>query len=62
MDPFSIPERLEPVAPSEPARRQGFSSDQRRRRNQEPRLPEVPDEDSDVSPDGEDLHKIDELA
>jgi hypothetical protein len=62
MDQFSIPDRLEPVAPAEPTRRQGFSSDQRRRRNQEQTPAQVHDEDNDPPPDGDDLHNVDELA
>lgn len=61
MDDFSIPDRLEPVAPTENTRRQAFSSDQRRRRNEKPK-PEIRDDDSDPLQDGEDSHNVDELA
>jgi hypothetical protein len=61
MDQFSIPNRLEPVAPAQPTRRQGSSSDERRR-SQKPLPEQVPDDDNDDSPEGEDLHNVDELA
>jgi hypothetical protein len=62
MDPFSIPDRLNPVAPAEPTRRQGFSSEQRRRRDQNP-APTPAQEDNENPPqDDEDLHNVDELA
>ncbi len=61
MDDFSIPDRLEPVAPTENTRRQALSSDQRRRRNEKPKS-EVRDDDSDPLQDGEDSHNVDELA
>jgi hypothetical protein len=65
MDPFSIPDRLGPVAPTEPPRRQGFSSDQRRRRNPNPLPPKDSEDDppqDDPAQDDEDLHNVDELA
>jgi len=62
MDNFSIPERLEPVAPAENTRRQSFTSDQRRRQNQNPPPKQAPEEDSDPTQDGEDSHNVDELA
>jgi hypothetical protein len=62
MDDFSIPGRIESVIPTEPTRRHGFSSDQRRNRNQDPVPPEVQDDDSNPAQDDEDLHKVDEIA
>jgi|HubBroStandDraft_6_1064221.scaffolds.fasta_scaffold1046597_2 hypothetical protein len=62
MDQFSIPERLEPVAPAEPTQRQGFSSDQRRRRNQEQPRAQVQNDEGDPSQNDDDLHNVDELA
>jgi len=61
MDDFSMPGRLEPVVPTENTRRQATSSDQRRRRNQEPRS-KILDDVSDPLQDGEDSHNVDELA
>jgi len=61
MDRFSIPDRLEPVAPTEKTGRQSFTSDQRRRRNQTPLPPHAQDDD-DPPQDGEGPHKVDELA
>jgi len=61
MDRFSIPDRLEPVAPTEKTGRQSFTSDQRRRRNQTPLPPQAQD-DEDPPQDGEGSHKVDELA
>ncbi|MGO8794583.1 MAG: hypothetical protein ACLQLC_07155 [Candidatus Sulfotelmatobacter sp.] len=60
MEQFSIPDRLEPVVPTENARRQGLSSDQRRQRNQKPLAPQ-PDDDSESSKDGENPHNVDEF-
>jgi hypothetical protein len=61
MDDFSLPDRLDPVAPIAPARRQESSSD-RRRRDHDP-VPSKPQDDgSDPLPDDEDLHKINEIA
>jgi hypothetical protein len=62
MDNFSIPERLEPVAPAENTRRQSFTSDQRRRQNQNPTPKTTEEEDTVASQDDEDSHNIDELA
>jgi hypothetical protein len=62
MDDFSIPERIESVAPAEPTRRQGFSSDRRRQRNPNPVQPEVQDDDSNPVEDDEDLHEVDEIV
>jgi hypothetical protein len=62
MDDFSIPERIESVAPTEPTRRQGFSSDRRRQRNPNPVQPEVQDEDGNPPEDDEDLHEVDEIV
>jgi hypothetical protein len=62
MDDFSIPERIESVAPTEPTRRQGSSSDRRRQRNPNPVPPEVQDGDSDPAEDDEDLHEVDEIV
>jgi hypothetical protein len=62
MDDFSIPERIESVAPTEPTRRQGSSSDRRRQRNPNPVPPEVQDDDSDPAEDDEDLHEVDEIV
>jgi len=62
MEHFSIPERLEPVAPTENTRRQSLTSDQRRR-NQNPSKPQKPrDDDNDPPEDGDNAHNIDELA
>jgi hypothetical protein len=63
MDDFSIPQRIESVAPTEPTRRQGFSSDRRRPRNSNPVPPEV-QEDAGSNPpeDDEDVHEVDEIA
>jgi len=62
MDHFSIPDRLEPVAPTEKTGRQSFTSDQRRRRNQTPLPPQAQDDDNEPTQDGEDSHNVDELA
>jgi len=62
MDHFSIPDRLEPVAPTEKTGRQSFTSDQRRRQNQAPVPPQTQEDDSDPPEDGEDSHNVDELA
>lgn len=62
MDHFSIPDRLEPVAPTEKTGRQSFTSDQRRRRNQTPLPPQPQSDDNDVPEDGEGSHNVDELA
>ena len=62
MDDFSIPERIESVAPTEPTRRHGFSSDRRRQRNPNPVQPEVQDEDGNPPEDDEDLHEVDEIV
>ena len=61
MDHFPIPDRLEPVAPTESTRRQAFSSDQRRRRNEKPKS-ETRDDATDPLQDDEDSHNVDELA
>jgi hypothetical protein len=65
MDPFSIPDRLGPVAPTEAPRRQGFSSDQRQRRSPNPPPPKDQEDDAPQEgppQDDEDLHNVDELA
>jgi hypothetical protein len=62
MDNFSIPDRLDPVVPTENRRREGLSPDQRRRRNQGSLPRQVRDDDSDPPEDGEDLHNVDEHA
>lgn len=62
MDRLSIPDRLEPVAPTEGTPRQTFTSDQRRRGNKNPLTPRTPDEDNDPPPDGETSHSVDEHA
>jgi hypothetical protein len=63
MDRFSIPDRLEPVAPTESTRRQSFTSDQRRRRDQSPpQPPKAKDDDSAPFQDGEDSHNVDEVV
>ena len=62
MDHFSIPDRLEPVAPTENTRRHSFTPDQRRRRNQNPLPPQTQDEDGDPQQDGDPSHNVDELA
>jgi hypothetical protein len=61
MDDFSIPERIESVAPTEPTRRQGFVSDQRRQRSQHPVPPKVED-DSNPPEDDDNLHEVDEIV
>jgi hypothetical protein len=63
MDHFSIPDRLEPVAPTESARRQSLTSDQQRQRKQEPssRQPHQ-DNAPDPSQEDDDSHNVDELA
>jgi len=61
-DELLIPERLEPVAPTQNMRRQGLPSDQRRRREQSPPAPQAEDDDSDSGKDGEDPHKVDEFV
>jgi hypothetical protein len=58
---FSIPDRLDPVAPTQNTRRQGLPSDQHRRRDQNPPAPQTEDADSDSGKDGEDSHKVDEF-
>jgi len=60
-DEFSIPDRLEPVAPTQNTRRQGLPSDQRRRRDQNPPAPHGGDDDSDPGKDEEKSHKVDEF-
>jgi hypothetical protein len=62
MDHFSIPDRLEPVAPTENTRRQSSTSDQRRRRNQNQLPPQAPEDNSDPPQDSEGPHNIDELV
>jgi hypothetical protein len=62
MDDFSIPGRIESVVPTGPARRQGFVSDQRRRRSHNPVPPEVQDDDRSPAEDDEDLHEVDEIV
>jgi len=60
MDRISIPDRLEPVAPTENTPRQSLTPDQRRRKS--PRRPasEAKGNDADALPDEEEPHKIDE--
>jgi hypothetical protein len=62
MDGFSIPDRLEPVAPTENTPRQSSTSDQRRRRNHKPLPSEASDNEAAPSQDGERPHNVDELA
>jgi hypothetical protein len=62
MDHFSIPERLEPVAPTEDTRRQSFTSDQRRRRSQKPTPEQPSDENSDPPEESDTSHNVDEIA
>lgn len=62
MDHFSIPDRLEPVVPTENTRRHSFSPDQRRRRNQDPPPRQIRDDESELPKDDEDLHNVDEHA
>ncbi len=62
MDDFSIPERIEPVAPTENTRRTRSSSyDQRPPRKQHPH-PAKDQDDDDDSLGADDAHNIDELA
>jgi hypothetical protein len=62
MDDLSLPDRLEPVAATEPTRRPDLSSDRRRRRDRNPVLPDVRDDNRDPPQDDEELHTIDEIV
>ena len=62
MDDFSLPDRLEPITPTEPTRGQRFSPEGRRRLDQNPGPPKDQDDGSGLLEDDDDPHKIDENA
>jgi hypothetical protein len=62
MDDISIPERLDPVVPTENRRREGLSPDQHRRRSQGPLPRRGRDDDGEPHEDAETSHNVDEQA